>query len=369
MINYEEFKDVIAEEIIAFLPEKFWNSEIKVHEIQKNNETLDALTVTSPDSNVAPTIYLNSYYESYMDGEDLSDILQNIADLRMKYEVDQNLDVTKVTDLSQAKEHILPIVIGAEGNGELLSQRPHGTMDDLAVTYCIELKADETGSARVPITNQIMEMWGISQEELHEIAVSNLETLSPSTFRSMNEVLSEMMLPQMIADCGGNREMAEEMLNSMIPQDDRMFVLTNEMKLNGASALLDDKIMDAVRDKVGDDFYILPSSIHECLVIKAEEGMELQDLENMVQEVNATQVEPKDRLSDHVYQYDGKTHELFRADKAAERQKSAKSVEEKAEKTETRASLKERLAEKKQQIAGERKDPAMGMGKYKEALI
>jgi hypothetical protein len=369
MISYEEFKDVIAEDIKDFLPEKFMDSDVHIHTIQKNNETLDGLTVTSPDSNIAPTIYLNSYYESYQDGEDLSDILQNIADLRMKHEVEQSMDVTKITDFAQAKEHIVPMIIGAEGNAELLSQRPHGSMEDLAVIYGVELGSDENGSARVPISNQILETWGISQTELHDIAVSNLESLSPSTFKSMHEVMAEMMLPQLIEECNGDREMAEAMLDSMIPQDDRLFVLTNETKLNGAAALLDDKIMDAVREQVGDDFYILPSSIHECLVVPAEAGLELRELENMVQEVNATQVEPKDRLSDHVYQYDSKSHELFRADKAAERQKSAKSVENKAEKEETRVSLKDRLAAKKQQIAGEKMDPAKGMGKQKEAVI
>jgi hypothetical protein len=185
----------------------------------------------------------------------------------------------------------------------------------------------------------------------------------------MNEVMAEMMLPQMIEECNGNREMAEAMLSAMMPPDDKMFVLSNEKRINGASALLDDKIMDEVREQVGDNFYILPSSVHECLIIPADEVIELRELENMVKEINETKVEPKDRLSNHVYQYDNESHELFRADKAEEREKSAKAVGKNAEKEETRVSLKERLAEKKQRIAGERKEPAMGMGRQKEAVI
>jgi Asp-tRNA(Asn)/Glu-tRNA(Gln) amidotransferase C subunit len=177
------------------------------------------------------------------------------------------------------------------------------------------------------------------------------------------------MLPQMIEEYGGNRELAEIMLSTMLPQDDIMYVISNETRINGASALLDNKIMDTVREKIGDDFFILPSSVHECLVVQAQDGMELRDLENMVKQVNETQVEPQDRLSDHVYQYDSRSHELFRADKAEERQKNAKAVEKKTEKEEAKVSLKGRLAEKKQQIAGERKEPAMGMGKQKEAVI
>ena len=111
--------------------------------------------------------------------------------------------------------------------------------------------------------------------------------------------------------------------------------------------------------------------------------MELRDLENMVKEVNETQVAPQDRLSDHVYQYDADSHEVFRADRADERQaekeaakedktpaKGEKAVDKKAEKEETRASLKERRAEKKKEIAsGEKKEPAKDLGKKKETVI
>ena len=73
-----------------------------------------------------------------------------------------------------------------------------------------------------------------------------------------------------------------------------------------------------VREKVGGDFFILPSSIHELLVVPKQDGMELSDLEAMVKEVNATQVAPEEKLSDHVYEYDAKEKELYRADKADE---------------------------------------------------
>lgn len=383
MMNYDEFKEKIADEIKDFLPEKFEDSNVAINTVQKNNEQLDGLTITSPDSNVSPTIYLNSYYESYQDGESIEDILQNIATVRMDHEVDKSFDITKITDFEQAKDHIAPRVIGMEDNAELLAQRPHSEMDDLAVTYCVMLGSDENGSMSVPITNQLMESWGVTQEELHDIAISNLESLSPSTFKSMNEVMAEMMLPQMIEECGGDRDMAEAMLSAMMPPEEKMYVISNEEKLNGAAALLDDKLMDSIREKIGDDFFILPSSIHECLVVPADAGMELRDLENMVKEVNETQVAPQDRLSDHVYQYDADSHEVFRADKADERQaekeaakedktpaKGEKAVDKKAEKEETRASLKERLAEKKKEIAsGEKKEPAKDLGKKKETVI
>lgn len=127
---------------------------------------------------------------------------------------------------------------------------------------------------------------------------------------------------------------------------DTMFVLTNDTKVNGAAAILNDDIRQEIAEKVG-DFYMLPSLIHETLIIPKDAGMEFKELEQMVQEVNQKQVAPGERLSDHVYEYDAKEHELFRSDRAEER---AKQKEEKRDNRHERVSVKEKLAEKKDAV-------------------
>ncbi|MDO4189926.1 MAG: DUF5688 family protein, partial [Lachnospiraceae bacterium] len=368
---------------------------VQLNTVQKNNEALDAITITSPDSNVSPTIYLNSFYEDYQNGQDMDTIMDRIADVRVEHEVSQDFDVSKITDFDQVKDHIAARVVGMEDNADLLDQRPHAEMDDLAVTYCVMLGEDANGSMSVPVTNQLMETWGVTQEDLHDLAKANQDELTPSTFKSMNEVMAEMMIPQIMDDMGLDREAAQEMVESMMPPEDKMFVLSNEQKLNGAAALLDDKMMDQIAEKVGGDFYILPSSVHEVLIVPADAGMDLKDLEAMVQEVNETQVAPQDRLSDHVYQYDTDTHEVFRADRAEEHQqakeeakesvempkdavaeqpkdKAEKAAPEKGEKKaekgdKEKTSLKERLDDKKKEAkAQEKKSPEKAMEKSKK---
>ena len=127
---------------------------------------------------------------------------------------------------------------------------------------------------------------------------------------------------------------------------DTMFVLTNDTKVNGAAAILNDDIRQEIAEKVG-DFYMLSSLIHETLIIPKDAGMEFKELEQMVQEVNQKQVAPGERLSDHVYEYDAKEHELFRSDRAEER---AKQKEEKRDNRHERVSVKEKLAEKKDAV-------------------
>lgn len=383
-MTFEEFKQEIADNIKDHLPDQYQDSTVQLNTVQKNNEALDAITITSPDSNVSPTIYLNSFYEDYQNGQDIDTIMDRIADVRVEHEVSQDFDVSKITDFDQVKDHIAARVVGIEDNADLLDQRPHAEMDDLAVTYCVMLGEDANGSMSVPITNQLMETWGVTQEELHELAKANQDDLTPSTFKSMNEVMAEMMIPQMMSDMGVDRETAEQMISDMMPPEDKMFVLSNEQKLNGAAALLDDKMMDQIAERVGGDFYILPSSVHEVLIVPADAGMDLKDLEAMVQEVNETQVAPQDRLSDHVYQYDNDTHEVFRADRVEEHMQAKENAQEmpkdavadmpkdkaekKAEKGDKeKTSLKERLEDKKKESKEmEKKSPEKAMDKAKK---
>jgi hypothetical protein len=178
----------------------------------------------------------------------------------------------------------------------------------------------------------------------------------------MTETMVDMMLPDMMRS-GMSEEEAREAIAGMIPPtpDEMMYVLSNEDKLNGAAVLLNDKVMDDITEKLGQDYFILPSSVHEVLIVPKNDQMDLKTLESMVQDVNATQVAPEERLSDHVYAYDAKEHELFRADKAEERA-AAKETEAsketavvktaaKEEKKQERPSLKERLAQKKDIVA------------------
>lgn len=164
----------------------------------------------------------------------------------------------------------------------------------------------------------------------------------------MNETVAEMIAVDIAREQNVGMDEAKEMAMQMMPDiPDTMFVLTNDTKVNGAAAILNDDIRQEIAEKVG-DFYMLPSSIHETLIIPKDAGMEFKELEQMVQEVNQTQVAPgRTSFGIHVYEYDAKEHELFRSDRAEER---AKQKEEKRDNRHERVSVKEKLAEKKDAV-------------------
>jgi len=375
-MNFEEFTQYAADNIKSFLPEKYADADVRLQEVTKNNdEKLTGLVIHTEDSNITPTIYLNEFFKQYEDGHSLNALMGQMADLQTSHET-QDFDVSKITDLDQVKDNIRLKLISAEMNPEYLADKPHQLVEDLAVVYYVDLgENDQFGKATTPITDNLLKAYGITQEELHEIATTNMERCVTPQFQDMDSMLRETMLESLPADMP--REMKEQIVDGVMAGQGApmMYILTNEDKLNGASMLLSDRAMEMVRKTVGDDFFILPSSIHETLIVPKTDDMSLENLEKMVREVNATEVKPGERLSDHVYEYDAEERSIVRADKVEERrqeketmQKDVKTAEEragnpekasaregKADRDEGRVSFKQKLPEMKEKAAEQAK--------------
>lgn len=303
-MGFDEFKDAVVEEIKEWLPEQFENAHVSLQAVMKNNDLrLTGLTIQRMGSSVAPTIYLESFYEWYQQGAELSEILRKIAEVRVQNEMEGGFDVSQITDFEKCRDKIFPRLIGAEWNRELLESSPHILMEDLAVTFHIDLGVRNDGAMSVPIHNDLMNSWNVTTEDLYELAVGNLTDSDAGLFESMNEMMAEMLLPNLIDVCNGDRETAEQMLESMMIPENAMFVLSKKDKVHGACEILNENLMQKVVDRIGTGFYILPSSIHELLVIPADADLDPAELVAMVREVNRSTVDIEERLSDNVYRY------------------------------------------------------------------
>ncbi len=342
-MDFEQFKEEVKENIKDFLPERYENANVSINEVIKNNDTkLYGLTIRTDDQTIAPTLYLEDYFKEYESGKSMDFVLDHIAGIYDEasvngLDIDTKEMVDKITNYEETKGKIVPRVVNRESNEERLKNMPHTDMGDLAVTYHVDLGNSEDGQMSVAVSNEMLDKYGVSVEEMHEKACENMKEISPATFETMVETLANLMIPGY--EDMDPEEKAEARAQFEMP-DPGMYVLSNGSKSFGAAALLDTDTMDKIEAEVG-EFYILPSSVHETLIVPIREGMELKDLEAMVQEVNATQVAPNEVLSDHVYKYDSKNKEIYRADKEAEHFK---------EKEEKRPSLKGRIEEKKKEV-------------------
>lgn len=193
------------------------------------------------------------------------------------------------------KNEILFQVINAKRNRELLEQVPHEIHLDLALVF---FHMEEGGNGRKKIYlfhNEQMQQHGITKEELKAWAMENTPRLLPVSFHSMREVIREFRL-----------EDAAEKNAEEIP----MYILTNVKMFLGAACIFYPRVLASIGNAVQDDFYILPSSIHECIILPACGACTKGELEKIVREVNITQVPEQDILSNHVYFYQKDTGEI-----------------------------------------------------------
>ena len=347
-MNFQDFTKTIQEQIKDYLPKQYEDAEVGIITTEKNNGlVLTGLGIRNEDENVSPCIYLNGYYEELQAGKEMDNILKDIAACRVENAVIEKMDVNDLTTFEKVKDKITFKVIGTESNEMRLSQMPHRTENDMALIYQITVHMDSAGQGNIPITNSLMEVLGVNEEILHDLALENTMREMPASFRSMKDVMREMFVGNisMIQEDDEMQDFLNEMLSddSEISDDEmQMYVLSNSEKLNGAAALFYPGIKEQIAEQLDNDFFLLPSSIHETLIIPDNGMADEKSLQNMVQEVNATEVAPDEVLTGNVYFYD-KESKVFSLAKDREVRK--------AEQKEEKPSIMNKLKESKDKVA------------------
>ncbi len=241
--------------------------------------------------------------------------------------------VSFLHDYDQVKDALFVRISGADRADDRIANAPHETKEDLVMTYHVRLDIPGEGVASTMVTNDMLKMFGVPEEQMKTDAMANSQEMMPVRMAPMATIL--FGVPE-----------EEAMMDGQMP----MMVITNEEKMFGASALFYPGAMDQMAEKLEGNFFILPSSVHEVIAIPNDGSQSVNELEQMVQEINASQVEPRDQLSDRVYHFDARERTFELAANHEERMKQKEQDQEKGSK-----SVLKRLGEKKQE-AGKAKD-------------
>ena len=297
MMNYEIFKEVVAEKFMDYMPEQYQGMRLRVEPVNKVNKVLDGITLVGSGAgrSVSPTLYINHMYEHYLETENLQEVLQSAA-RRMDMAFKEMPEVGDV-NLESAKDNIVFQVINTLQNEEMLRDMPHREFQDLSIIYRWVVKVDENGIQSSAIRNNLAEQLGMNEEQLFKCAVENTRRIFPPTVKSMNDVIREMFISD-----GMPAEVADMMIGEM-PEDKMMWVISNDRGINGAGSMLYEDNLHKLAMKLETDLYILPSSVHECIAVSTNVG-DPYELAEMVSEINMGQVALEDRLSNQVYHYD-----------------------------------------------------------------
>ena len=182
-------------------------------------------------------------------------------------------------------------VIKTEKNRELLEEIPHLDVLDLSLTFYVILDRQCEGSATMQITNEYMRQWNLETEELYEMAMRSAVRLLPAEFCSLPDMIRRITGIEVEAIRGMQREC-------------QMYVLTNSSKIQGAACMFYPHVLEMIGEILKEDFYILPSSIHEVIILPKSKGIAKEELDAMIQDINHTQVDTEEVLSDHAYLYE-----------------------------------------------------------------
>lgn len=262
------------------------------HVIKNNGCEMDGLVIMEKGKDIVPTIYLDSFYELYTNGENIKNIIRQIE---LIYEQNKNnvtFDVNILKHFDTIKDKIVYKVVNYRSNEKLLEQVPHKRILDLAVVFYCLLDNEYGRSATALIYNNNLKNWNVTIDDVYKAALKNTPDLLHSKISSMAALFEK---------CGVNVDGEEVDLKDYVPSD--MYVLTNESKLNGAACILYENVLYDFAQKLGADLYILPSSVHEVILLPKLSMFEKDELVNMVKEVNTEGVAADEVLSDHVYEY------------------------------------------------------------------
>ena len=311
-MDFETFKEEFREDMEKALYERTGTEHsVNLQTVEKMNETYEALTIKPENSDIGVNINVNELFRAYSDGMDYDRLVDGAVNkARDALENSPNFNIEAFKDYDKMKETLAMEVVSAERNADLLTTVPHKDMEDMAVVYRFVISTGVGESGSVLVTNKMLDEYGITPEQLHADAMKNAPEVRPMEIKGMGEVLAEQM----------GIENAEMLGFAIPPEQDQMLVASVKGNVHGAGVLAYEDFMDKASDRVGGSFFILPSSIHEILIIPDNGQFDLKSLENMVREVNATTVDPVDKLTDNVYHYDAQDKVFELGEKYVERQ-------------------------------------------------
>lgn len=269
---------------------------------ENNGVMMYGLSIRRKGQMATFAVYLNTHWERFKSGIPFLKIIEMVMDSCKDIEQMSDMKADFIQSFEKVKDRICYRLIGREANRERLEQIPHIDYLDLAICFYYNFQVENMGDMDIQIKNVHMEMWQTTAEELYELARVNTPKLFPWKCSDIQDVAfgnEESESDFWDKDASDNSE------NGML----KMRVLTNRKKIYGAICILYPEILAKLAEE-GRSYYILPSSIHECILIRYVGKPEENTLREMVKDINQTLLAPEEVLTDSVYFYDASERKI-----------------------------------------------------------
>lgn len=297
-ITFEQFKNEVLDNIKDYLSEEYEDYKYEIQTVQKAGEAYEALLITPKEKHVGatvtPALNLTRAYSIYANGKPLDKVIAELAKIRMTAVLQLPFNKDDLTKFDKIKDKILPRLHPV--NKEYLSDKPYKEVADLVIVYAVRMSENRESFADAVITNNLLETYGITAEELHEIAMANLATKETIFFSIEEAVLGRME----------NLDIEQINFEDYLAP---LFILSNKYTTLGAVEAINPVIMDRIYKKFG-KVYIIPISIDEVIVTPQDAIRDHKELRDMLCGINDKDMKPSELLSDNVYEYDIDTHTI-----------------------------------------------------------
>ncbi len=277
----EEVKNTIPDHLSQYDIE-----EIHIEKVFKNNGILcTGMAIRLKGESIAPNIYMEYYYKLNTSGHSMKTVMELISEEFVRAYNNLSRYTFNSVSREELDNKVFPVLINYEKNKELLKDCPHIKFLDLAIIFRFLVRKEEEGFASVLIHNQDLKKFDVTKGELYKLAKENNKRLFKPVIKSLEEVLGDLVEDANMTETLGIK------------------VLSNEEGVNGAIYFAYEDIVREYAIKEDTDLFILPSSIHEVLLLSVNKAKDIEEIKAMVRDINEYVVDDMDFLSDEVYCY------------------------------------------------------------------
>lgn len=309
---FESAIDLLSYATLLKLDGKEWRREhllslAGVYQPANNGVQMVGVQVRLQEENVCPVVYVEPFFNEIRLGEPVEKVMNEIARcMEEAGNVPFLHSGINPMDYDSVKEHLAVMLVNTQANKRMLQEMPHENMEDLSAICYVDFPVESNdGKATMKVKNEHLKMWNVDAKEMFQQARANTQPVNTPILQSMDEMLLSIFNEE-----GHATNLLDENVDFGLRSHDMLYALTNVEKQYGASMITQPEVLNKLEQLFPEGFYVLPSSVHEVLIVPDNGEMEPKMLGEMVREVNKNEVERQEVLSDRVYSYDKEKHQI-----------------------------------------------------------
>lgn len=291
MLSFQKFIEKVKTEIHLLCGDSY---QIIMEPVPQNNGTEQTgIDIRKEQGEEMAHLCLDAYYEQYLAGMTVEEAARDIWDIFNSFE-QSGVSEGLLNDFEKVKNKVVFSLVNYGMNKEQLESMPYVPYLDLAILFYVLLDRTENGERTAVITNKELAAWGTTKEELLRLARQNTPRLYMAEVNSLNDVMKSFV----------KDKKSKDFFDEFIGEEELpLYVLSNRHNVKGAAVILYDSLLKEMSKVLGHDLLILPSSVHEVLVMAYDKTMDFLSIRDMVEHINEVEVPVCDVLSNQIYRY------------------------------------------------------------------